>query len=84
MYNHLRDNNVLSSLQSGFLQGDSTVNQLTFLYNTFRQALDMGKEVTVVLCDIRKAFDRVWHAGLFHKIKAADVHENFSNDLQII
>ena len=34
LYNHLRDNNVLSSLQSGFIQGDSTVNQLTFLYNT--------------------------------------------------
>ena len=77
MYNHLRDNSVLSSLQSGFIQGDSTVNQLTFLYNTFRQALDMGKEVTVVFCDIRKAFDRVWHAGLFHKIKAADVQGKF-------
>ena len=73
LYNHLRDNNVLSSLQSGFIQGDSTVNQLTFLYNTFCQALDMGKEVRVVFCDIRKAFDRVWHAGLLHKLKAADV-----------
>ena len=73
LYNHLRDNNVLSSLQSGFIQGDSTVNQLTFLYNTFCQALDMGKEVRVVFCDIRKAFDRVWHAGLLHKLKAAGV-----------
>ena len=73
LYNHLRDNNVLSSLQSGFIQGDSTVNQLSFLYNTFCQALDMGKEVRVVFCDIRKAFDRVWHAGLLHKLKAAGV-----------
>ena len=30
LFNHLRDNNLLSSLQSGFLPGDSTVNQLTF------------------------------------------------------
>ena len=59
LYNNLWDNNVLSFLQSGFIQGDSTVNQLTFLYNTFCQALDMGKEVRVVFCDIRKAFDRV-------------------------
>ena len=73
LYNHLRDNNVLSSLQSGFIQGDSTVKQLIFLYNTFCQALDMGKEVRVVFCDIRKAFDRVWHAGLLHKLKAAGV-----------
>ena len=28
LFNHLRDNNLLSSLQSGFIPGDSTVNQL--------------------------------------------------------
>ena len=32
LFNHLRDNNLLS-LQSGFIPGDSTINQLTFLYN---------------------------------------------------
>ena len=42
-----------------------------YLYNTFYQALDSGKEVRVVFCDIKKAFDRVWHAGLIHKLKAA-------------
>ena len=73
LYNHLRDYNILSYLQSGFIQVDSTVNQLTFLYNTFCQALDMGKEVRVIFCDIRKAFDRVWHTGLIHKLKAAGV-----------
>ena len=31
------------------------------------------KEVRVVFCDIKKAFDRVWHAGLIHKLKAAGV-----------
>ena len=33
----------------------------------------MGKEVRVVFCDTRKAFYRVWHAGLLHKLKAAGV-----------
>ena len=70
LFNHLRDNNLLSSLQSGFIPSDSTVNQLTFLYNTFCQALNSGKEVRVVFCDISKAFDRVWHVGLLHKHKA--------------
>ena len=72
-YNHLRDNNLLSSLQSGFLPGDSTANQLSFLYNMFCQALDSGKEVRAVFCDISKAFDRVWHAGLLAKLQAAGV-----------
>ena len=73
LYNHLRDNNFLSSLQSGFIPGDSTVNQLTYLYNVFCQALDSGKEVRAVFCDISKAFDRVWHAGLLLKLQSAGV-----------
>ena len=73
LYNHLQTYNLLSSLQSGFIPGDSTVNQLTYLYNTFCQALDSGKEVRVVFCDISKAFDRVWHAGLLLKLEAAGV-----------
>ena len=73
LYNHLHDNNILSTLQSGFIPGDSTVNQLTFLYNVFCQALDSGKEVRAVFCDISKAFDRVWHAGLLLKLQAAGV-----------
>ena len=57
---------LLISLQSGFIPGDSTVNQLTYLYDscTFCQALDSGKEIRVVLCDVNEAFDRVWHEGL--------------------
>ena len=73
LFNHLQNNNMLSSLQSGFIPGDSTVNQLTYLYHTFFEALNAGKEVRAVFCDISKAFDRVWHKGLIHKLKAAGV-----------
>ena len=64
---------MLSSFQSGFIPGDSTINQLTYLYHTFCEALDSGKEVRSVFCDISKAFDRVWHAGLLYKLEAAGV-----------
>ena len=42
LYNHLhvQGNNMLSSFQSGFIPGDSTVNQLAFLYHIFCEALD--------------------------------------------
>ena len=75
-YNHLHNNNILTSLHSGFIPGDSTVNQLTYLYNTFCQALDSGKEVRVVFCDVSKAFDRVWHEGLLLKLEAAGITGN--------
>ena len=32
-------------------------------------ALDEGKEIRVVFCDISKAFDRVWHKGLLNKLE---------------
>ena len=73
LYNHLLDNNILTAFQSGFIPGDSTTNQLTFLYDAFCRALDEGKEVRVVFCDISKAFDRVWHKGLIRKLQAAGI-----------
>ena len=77
LFNHLRDNNILTPLQSGFIPGDSTVNQLTFLYNTFCRALDEGKEIIVVSSDIKKAFERVWHAALLHKLNACGIAYTF-------
>ena len=76
VYNHFLENNILTSFQSGFRRGVSTVNQLSYLYNTFCQALDAGKEVRAIFCDISKAFDRVWHAGLIHKLKFAGISGN--------
>ena len=60
VFNFFRDNGVITALQSGFMPGDSTVNQLVDVYNTFCKALDGGKEVRAVFCDSSKAFDRVW------------------------
>jgi hypothetical protein len=66
--NYFLDNNLLTPLQSGFRQNDSTVYQLTEVYNTFASALDDGKEIRTVFCDISKAFDKVWHRGLIFKL----------------
>ena len=49
------------------------ITYLLFLYDSFCEALDDGKEIRVVFCDISKAFDRVWHRGLLCKLKAAGV-----------
>ena len=65
------ENNVISPYQSGFVSGDSTINQLLYISNEFYKALDGGKEIRVVSCDISKAFDRLWHKGLIHKLKSS-------------
>ncbi len=73
LYNFVVTNNRLTSYQSGFIKGDSTVNQLTYLYNDICKALDEGKEVRAVFCDISKAFDRVWHRGLLYKLSSIGI-----------
>ncbi len=48
LYNFVTQNNKITSLQSGFIKGDSTVNQLSYIYNDICKALDEGKEVRAV------------------------------------
>ena len=76
LLNFFRDHQVITTLQSGFIPGDSTVNQLVDIYNTFCKALDECKEVRAVFCDISKAFDRVWHKGLLYKLKSVGVTDS--------
>ena len=49
------------------------MNQPNDIFNTFCKALDEGKEVRAVFCDVSKAFDRVWHKGLLYKLKRAGI-----------
>ena len=73
VFNYLRDNNLISIHQSGFIPGDSTVNQLLYMYNLFCCALNEKKDVRIVFCDQSKAFDRVWHEGILFKLKSLGI-----------
>ena len=75
VFNFLIETRFFTPYQSGFLPGDSTVNQLTFLYNKICKALDEGLEVDLFFLEISKAFDKVWHKGLIFKLKRASIHE---------
>ena len=76
LYNFFQEHHIITSLQSGFVPGDSTVNQLVDIYNTFCKAVDEGKEVRAIFCDINKAFDRVWHKGFLIKLQTAGITGN--------
>ena len=76
VFNFFRANSVLTNVQSGFIPADSTVNQLVDIYNTFCKALDEGKEVRAIFCDVSKAFDRVWHKGLLFKLKSVGISDS--------
>jgi len=70
MYNYLKDHDTIYKYQSGFLPGHSTTHHLAHLYHIMTQAFDQQKKIRLVFGDISKAFDKIWHAGLVHKLKA--------------
>ena len=71
MYKRINDNKLLTPNQSGFLQGDSTVNQLLYITRQICTAFEEYPtlETRAVFLDISKAFDKVWHDGLVFKLK---------------
>ena len=42
----------------------------------FYSSVDNEKEVRVIFLDIAKAFDRVWHRGMLHKLQTAGIDGN--------
>ena len=74
VFNHLKNIGFFTPFQSGFMPGDSTVNQVSCLYNNICKALDDGLEFRAVFFDISKAFDKVWHKCLPFKLQRAGIN----------
>ena len=68
-FRFLTENNLISSIQSGFQLGDSCINQLLSITHEIYKSFDDEFEVGGVFIDISKAFDKVWHKGIILKLK---------------
>ena len=65
-YSHVAP--YLTDWQHGFTRGRSCATQLVLTHHQWTKALDDGLQVDVVFLDISKAFDRVSHDLLLHKL----------------
>ena len=68
--NHLEKCGLFSDFQYGFRSSRSTANLLTVVSNRIARAFNRSGATRAVALDISKAFHRVWHAGLLHKLKS--------------
>ena len=66
---HLEDNDLLPKNQHGFISGRSTLSQLLQQVEQMIRAWEEGKSTDTIYLDFAKAFDKVDHNILCHKIK---------------
>ena len=67
---HLEKCGLFSDFQYGFRSSRSTADLLTVVPDRIARAFNRSGAARAVALDISKAFDRVWQAGLLHKLKS--------------
>ena len=67
---HLEKCDLFSDFQYCFRSSRSTADLLTVVSDRITRAFNRSGATRAVALDISKAFDRVWYAGLLHKLKA--------------
>ena len=67
---HLEKCGLFSDFQYGFRSSRSTADLLTVMSDRIARAFNRSGVARAIALDISKALDRVWHAGLLHKLKS--------------
>ena len=70
---NLENCGLFSDFQYRFSLSRSTADLLTFVSDGIARALNRSGATRVETLDISKAFDRVWHSGLLHKLKSYEI-----------
>ena len=66
---HMRNNKLFSKYQYGFINRRSTTLQLLYVLDEWTEILDQGGTIDTVYLDFMKAFDKVPHERLLHKLQ---------------
>lgn len=64
----IEDKNLLPNFQFGFRKGHSTVHQAAKIKQFIKRNRKSKRSTGLVLLDIEKAFDSIWHDGLIYKL----------------
>lgn len=75
---YLEHNNKLPPTQHGFRTSRGTDTALTTIHETIAHHVARRKQLYLVLRDVSKAFDKVWHSGLQYKIAQLGLPNNIT------
>ena len=74
----MQSEEVLSEEHAGFKKGRSTTEQILNCRNLIEKHLESQKELYHNFIDFKKAFDRVWHEGLWSIINKYGIESNIT------
>ena len=69
----LKTTGLFPDCQYGFKSSRSTADLLTVVSDRIARAFNRSGTTRAVALDISKTFDKVWHAGLLHKLKSCGI-----------
>ena len=72
----MKRNKLFSENQFGFITGRSTMLQLLKVLDIWTEILDEGGSIDMIYCDFMKAFDKVPHRRLIHKVRQYGITDN--------
>ncbi len=73
---HMQINNLFSNTQFGFIEGRSTILQLLKVLDIWTDILNNNESIDAIYLDFMKAFDKVPHQRLLHKLKSYGLGQN--------
>ena len=79
--NFLEHNNKLPCTQHGFRSNRGTDTALTVINDTIAHHIERKHQTYLVLRDVSKAFDKVWHDGLQYKIAQLNLPDTITKYL---
>ena len=78
IWTHLNNENIITNAQCGFRPGHSTTDQLWRITTTIQDQQKDWKCTTALFVDMEKAFDKVNHDALTHKLHSYGFHTNIT------
>ena len=84
--NFCKLNKLINEEQIGFLKDNRTTDHITTLKAVVNKYVgdQKGKKLFTCFIDFQKAFDSVWHDGLFRKMENKGINGNFLNQIKNI
>lgn len=79
---HTEEKEIIPTHQFGFRESYSTIHQLAKITEEIKEKLNLSRPTGMILLDIEKAFDKVWHNGLIYKMRESKFPNKLINIIQ--